>query len=104
VAAATCGAMVLFSSSTALMQLALMGRLNTHYAAVFGPAAIAASILGQQLVARAVKRSGRPSVVVLALACIMAAGLLSVGVFGVARALADLRAGHVGFTGLCTID
>ncbi|GFR44449.1 hypothetical protein Agub_g5660, partial [Astrephomene gubernaculifera] len=82
VTAATSGAMVLFSSSSALTQFALLHRLNAPYAGFFGGASLVAGLAGTHAVARAVRHSGRPSLVVLALAGVMAAGALSVGSFG----------------------
>ena len=38
---------------------------------------------------------------VLALAGVMGAGCLSVGVFGLKQAVEDLEAGKIGFTGIC---
>ncbi|GFR46013.1 hypothetical protein Agub_g7492 [Astrephomene gubernaculifera] len=101
VTAATSGAMVLFSSSSALIQFALLHRLNVPYAAVFGAASLVAGLVGTHVVAGAVRHSGRPSLVVMALAGVMAVGTLSVGSFGLVRALEDLRAGRFGFAGLC---
>ncbi|KAG2441792.1 hypothetical protein HXX76_003404 [Chlamydomonas incerta] len=101
VTAATSGAMVLFSSSTALLQFAIAGQLNAQYAAVFAAASVVASLAGTLVVAGLVRRSGRPSIVVLALAGVMALGLVSVAVFGLQRAAADLGSGNIGFTDLC---
>ncbi len=92
---------MLFSSSCALLQFALLGRLNAHYSLVFGAASAAASLAGVHLVSGLVRRSGRPSVVVLALAGVMAAGCATVAVFGVAAAMEDVRAGRTGFSGVC---
>ena len=44
--------MVLFSSSTALVALAVAGRLNLQYAGAFSLASMAASLLGSLLVGR----------------------------------------------------
>ncbi|KAG2423518.1 hypothetical protein HXX76_015266 [Chlamydomonas incerta] len=56
-------------------------------------ASAAASAVGGAAVAGAVRRSGRPSLVVLALAGVMGCGWLSVGVFGLREALAEMAAG-----------
>ncbi|GLC45260.1 hypothetical protein PLESTB_000719300 [Pleodorina starrii] len=101
VTAASSGAMVLFSSSAALIQFALLHRLNAAYAAVFGAASLAAGLAGTQAVARAIKRSGRPSLVVLALAGVMALGTVCVATFGMRQAAVQLRSGELGFVGLC---
>eukprot|EP00198_Chlamydomonas_reinhardtii_P008511 XP_001697848.1 predicted protein [Chlamydomonas reinhardtii] len=101
VTAATSGAMVLFSSSTALLQFALAGELNAQYAAVFAAASAVAALAGTLVVAGLVRRSGRPSIVVLALAGVMGLGLVSVAVFGLQRAAKDLGAGDIGFSQLC---
>ncbi len=93
--------MVLFSSSCALLQFALLGKLNTQYAVIFGASSVVASLVGTFAVSGTVRRSGRPSVVVLALAGVMALGCVSVAGFGMMRAVQDIKAGQIGVTGLC---
>ena len=55
VSSATSGTMVLFSSSTALVALAVAGRLNLQYAGAFSLASMVASLLGSLLVGRWVR-------------------------------------------------
>lgn len=71
VSSATSGLMVLFSASLAALSFAAAGRLNTPHAAVFAAVCLAAAFCGVLLVSRAVRRSGRASIVVALLACIM---------------------------------
>ncbi|GIL57439.1 hypothetical protein Vafri_12661 [Volvox africanus] len=101
VTAASSGAMVLFSSSAALIQFALLHRLNVDYAAVFAAASLVAGVAGTHAVARAIKRSGRPSIVVLALAGVMGVGTVCVAAFGLRQAANQLRTGELGFAGIC---
>ncbi|EFJ52609.1 hypothetical protein VOLCADRAFT_85766 [Volvox carteri f. nagariensis] len=101
VTAASSSTMVLFSSSAALIQFILLHRLNTDYAIVFGAASLVAGLLGTQAVSRAIKRSGRPSVVVLALAGVIGIATLCVAIFGLRNAAVQLRAGELGFLGIC---
>ncbi|GLI67501.1 hypothetical protein VaNZ11_011703 [Volvox africanus] len=101
VTAASSGAMVLFSSSAALIQFALLHRLNGAYAGVFAAASLVAGVAGTHAVARAIKRSGRPSIVVLALAGVMGIGTVCVAAFGLHQAANQLRTGELGFAGIC---
>lgn len=94
--------MVLFSSSAALIQFQLLGRVNAQYAAVFGAASALSSLVGVFAVAGAVRRSGRPSLVVFALVGVMAAGVVVVGVFGLQGAVRDVRDGNWQMTGPCS--
>ncbi|EFJ52610.1 hypothetical protein VOLCADRAFT_85767 [Volvox carteri f. nagariensis] len=102
VTAASSGAMVLFSSSAALIQFVLLHRLNTDYALVFGAASLVAGLVGTQTVSGAIKRSGRPSIVVLALAGVMGIGTVCVAAFGLRNAAGQLRRGDLGFAGICS--
>lgn len=88
-------------SPRALLRQALAGELNAQYAAVFAAASAVAALAGTLVVAGLVRRSGRPSIVVLALAGVMGLGLVSVAVFGLQRAAKDLGAGDIGFSQLC---
>ncbi|GLI67500.1 hypothetical protein VaNZ11_011683 [Volvox africanus] len=103
VTAASSGTMVLFSSSAALIQFAMLHRLNMPYAGAFAAASLAAGLVGTHVVAGAIKRSGRPSIVVLALAGVMAIALVCVAAFGLRQAAEQLRTGDLGFGGICTI-
>ncbi len=73
-ASATSGLMVLFSASTAVLAFAAAGRLNVSYALVFGCACLAAAFAGTFLIGRAVRRSGRASLLVLILSGIIGLG------------------------------
>lgn len=102
VAAATGAVMVLFSSSAAVFQFALPGRLNPGYAGLFAATSIAGSLLGILLVARFVRRTGRTSIIVLILGAVIALGGLVAGVFGAIDAADRFRSGTgTSFTDLC---
>ncbi|KAL4443802.1 hypothetical protein ABPG75_011539 [Micractinium tetrahymenae] len=73
-ASATSGLLVLFSASSAVLSFAAAGRLNLQYAAVFGTACLAAAFAGTFHISRAVRRSGRASLLVLILAGIIGVG------------------------------
>lgn len=68
--AATLGLVVFVSSSTAAIQFIMLGHIPIYYAAIFGPACMLASLAGVVLVSRAVRRFGRPSIIVMTLAVI----------------------------------
>lgn len=89
-ASATSGLLVLFSSSIAVLSFGAAGRLPLPWAAVFGPACLAAAFVGTFIVGRWVRRSGRASALVLLLACIMGAGAAVTAAVGGAAAVAAL--------------
>lgn len=94
VSSATASAMVLFSASSAAASFALEGRLNTEHAAVFGVACAVAAYVGVELVGRAVRASGKSSLVVMLLAGLIGAGALLTTLFSGADAVADLLSGR----------
>ena len=101
-ASATSGLLVLFSASTAVLAFAAAGRLNLQYAAVFGSACFVSAALGTFLIGRAVRRSGRASLLVLILAGIIAAGAVVTAAFSGVRAVEDLAsATHLGGGSFC---
>eukprot|EP01025_Chloroclados_australasicus_P003060 TRINITY_DN10705_c0_g3_i5.p1 TRINITY_DN10705_c0_g3~~TRINITY_DN10705_c0_g3_i5.p1 ORF type:complete len:587 (+),score=69.70 TRINITY_DN10705_c0_g3_i5:168-1928(+) len=102
VSAATSAVVVLFSSSSAVFQFIIDGNLNQAYAIVFGLTSLAASFCGIFVVSRLVKKLGRPSIIVLILACVIGLGAVLTGAFGVTDAVKDLEDGeYMGFNSLC---
>ena len=100
--AATSTLMILFSSSAATLSFAVDGRVNAQYAFMYGSLNFFASFLGVFLVGRAVKRSGRSSIIVLLLAMMMASGALVSAVFGGIESVRDIRSGQdLAFSSLC---
>lgn len=95
---ATSNILVFMSSSSAALAFLLEGRVPLQYAAVFCSVCGAASLAGLTVVGRLVKASGRPSIVVLLLACIMGGGGLCSGVFGYLDAW---RHAETGFQKIC---
>lgn len=96
--AATSNVLVFMCSSSAAVAFLLEGRVQLHYAAVFCSVCGIASLLGLSVVGRLVQASGRPSIVVLLLSFIMAAGGLCSGVFGYLDAW---QHGDTGFKSIC---
>lgn len=80
VSSATSGLMVLFASSSATFSFVVDGRLNVHYAAVFGTACGVSSFFGVVLLSKAVAKKGS-SVLVYTLACVLAIGAISTLIF-----------------------
>ena len=93
-ASATSALLVLFSASSAVISFAAAGRLNLPYAALFGCACLVSAAAGTFLIGRAVRRSGRASVLVVLLAgCVGAGALATLGYSG-RRAVIDLMRGE----------
>lgn len=99
--AATSAVVVLFSSSSAAAQFALLGRIPIAYALLFGAVCFAASVAGVVAVSRAVRATGRPSVVVLVLAAVILVCSAVFSVTGARRLVEDLSAGRVGLNNPC---
>lgn len=100
--AATSTLMILFSSSAATLSFAIDGHINVQYAFIYGSLNFTASFLGVFFVGRAVKRSGRSSIIVLLLALMMASGALISAVFGGIESVQDFKSGsNLAFSSLC---
>lgn len=83
--------LVFISSSAATLSFLMEGRLVLGYALVFALAAAAGSLSGVTLVAALVRRTGRPSSIILLLAGCMAAGALLSAVFGGMDVMASIQ-------------
>lgn len=102
ITAATSALVVLFSSSSAVVQFFLLGRIPVYYALAFGGVCICASLMGVVVVGRLVKRSGRPSIIALILAglIVTCTGERVAGVTG-GRARERLQSARMGHAGTC---
>ena len=85
--------MVLISSAGSLVSFAAAGRLNWQYSAVLAGACLPAAALGTLLIARAVRRSGRASALVLLLAATIGLGCAVTLAFQARWAIQDLANG-----------
>eukprot|EP00879_Flechtneria_rotunda_P020888 GHRR01021993.1.p1 GENE.GHRR01021993.1~~GHRR01021993.1.p1 ORF type:complete len:495 (+),score=150.04 GHRR01021993.1:450-1934(+) len=91
--AATSNILVFMSSSSAALAFLLVGRVKMEYAAAFCSVCGAASLAGLTVFGTLVRKSGRPSILVLLLAFIMGAGAACSGVFGYIDAWHQAHAG-----------
>mmetsp|Transcript_21760 Transcript_21760/g.34899 ORF Transcript_21760/g.34899 Transcript_21760/m.34899 type:complete len:501 (-) Transcript_21760:82-1584(-) len=78
VAAATCAAMVLFTSASAFCSFALFGAVRWGYAAGAAALGLAATLAGQAAVLGAAERRGRPSVIVLCVGAVLVLSALAI--------------------------
>ena len=93
---------ILFGSSSISLSFFFNGMLNTSYATVYGAIAFISSIVGVTVVGAMVRRSGRASIIVLLMACVIAAGTVSTLVFGGLRSFHEIQAGaDLGFKPFC---
>mmetsp|Transcript_22566 Transcript_22566/g.36203 ORF Transcript_22566/g.36203 Transcript_22566/m.36203 type:complete len:512 (-) Transcript_22566:26-1561(-) len=83
VAAATSAMAVLITSSSAMLQFLLLGYLELDYTFFFMAVGIVGTFVGQTLVNYMVKKFGRTSVVIFAVATIMALAIVLMSVNGV---------------------
>ena len=82
-AAATSGLLVLGSSGSAVLEFGLDGRVDARRAGAYAALCVAASLAGTLLVGRAVRASGRASLVVFILAAVVRALRPRVATLGV---------------------
>lgn len=101
--ASTAVMIILFGSSTISLSFLFNGMLNTSYVAVFAPIAFVSSLVGVTIVGVLVRRSGRASIIILLMACIIAAGTVSTVVFGGLRSYHEIESGQdLGFRPFCS--
>lgn len=101
VTSATSSVMVLFSSSAALIQFAILHLVNLDYALVFGAAGMVSAMLGVVLSAVLLARLNRPSIIVLALSAVIVMGTGLVCIFGLMSAVQDLESHQNMFGSIC---
>lgn len=102
VTASTAVLMILFSSSAIALSLSFQGLLNHSYAFVFAPVCFVASTIGVTLIGRAVRKSGRASIIVIILTVVITAGTVTTGVFGGIRSYEQIvNGGITGFHPIC---
>ena len=103
VTAATSTLMILFSSSAATLSFAVAGHINREYALVYCVCNFVSSFAGVFLIGKVVRKTGKSAVIVLLLACTMAAGALASAGFGGYESLQDFRTGtNLTFSSICT--
>lgn len=101
-AGATSSLIVLVSSTGSLVSYAASGRLNVQYSAIIAGACFPCAAAGTFLISRAVRRSGRASVLVLLLACTIGLGAAITIAFEGRQAVEALADGtDIGFDELC---
>ena len=101
-ATATSTVLILFSSTAAAAGQGAAGFVEGSFAAAFGVAALAAGAVGVWLSARYVDKSGRSSILVWLLACVVGAGALLTAALGGRAAVEELRSGAGKVKSFCT--
>ncbi|KAK9846325.1 hypothetical protein WJX81_001511 [Elliptochloris bilobata] len=94
-AAATSGLLVLGSSGSAVLEFGLDRRVDVWCAGFYAALCAAASLTGTLVVGRAVRASGRASIVAFILAAVLGGGGLLTAASGVARVIEMVHSGNV---------
>lgn len=103
VTAATSTLMILFSSSAATLSFAVAGHMNREYALIYCMCNFVSSFAGVFLIGKVVRKTGKSAVIVLLLACTMAAGAVASAGFGGYESLQNFRTGtNLTFSSICT--
>ncbi|KAK9835054.1 hypothetical protein WJX81_007428 [Elliptochloris bilobata] len=89
VGGATASLMVVFSGSLSLLSYALNGSLNVAYGAVYGITAFVAAAVGATAVGHIVRRTGKVSLIVIAMATVLSVALVVQTVFGLRTVIID---------------
>lgn len=102
VASATSAFMIFFTAASATLQYALLNDLRPNYGATLYVAGLIGTGIGQLVVGAALRRYGRPSLIVLIIAGIIGGSTLVMSVTGVWTFVNELKEGKSqGFRPLC---
>eukprot|EP00850_Spirogloea_muscicola_P010048 SM000058S18478 [mRNA] locus=s58:105419:109295:+ [translate_table: standard] len=102
VTCATTAFIVVFSSSMSVAEFYLMGRIPIDYALYFSAVCMVAALLGLSIVRAVVVRYGKASIVIFALATVIGASAIVMGIIGGERIWESYRHGDdMGFHSLC---
>ena len=93
VSAGTSSFMVLFTSSATSLQFLILGQLRLDYAGFLLPFCFFGAFLGVIVVKRVVRKYGRTSVIVFALAVVMGTSGVLIPSFGIVGVIKDFSAG-----------
>jgi uncharacterized membrane protein YfcA len=104
VASATSGLLVFYSGTTAALGALMLERLPVIYAGIYLAVTIVGSYIGVTLVSKAIKKTGRPSLIVLVLGLVMLlAGAVVAGV-GIYEAVHNIQTGkYMGAYDYCSL-
>ena len=97
VSTSTSSFMVLFTSSTTTLQFLILGQLKLDYAGFLLPACFVGALAGVLIVKRMIKKYGRMSIVVFALATVIGASGIMIPAFGVYNLVKDIDEGQAPF-------
>lgn len=102
-ATATSSSMVVFTSSTTILQFIVANKLHPEYAVAVFCISLLGSYTGIRVVKRLIDRFNRPSIVVFILAVIMGLVVLLVPTYGIINLMHDYQNGSVnlGFKDFC---
>lgn len=95
---------VFISSSLASLQFAINNQIMPEYVAWYGATAVVATLLGQTIVNAWIRRSGRSSIIVMCIACVLLVSAVMMTYLGISGTIADIdRGAYMGldFYSLC---
>ncbi|GMN40237.1 hypothetical protein TIFTF001_009471 [Ficus carica] len=102
VSSATVTLILTFSSSMSVVEYYLLKRFPIPYALYFAAVSTISAILGQSLVGKVIRRSGRTSVIIFILASMMIISAIALGGVGIAHSIEKIRhKEYMGFENIC---
>jgi len=84
---------VFISSSLASLQFAINNQIMPEYVAWYGCTAVVATLLGQTVVNAWIRRSGRSSIIVMCIACVLLVSAVMMTYLGISGTIADMDRG-----------
>ncbi|PON56467.1 Transmembrane protein TauE-like [Trema orientale] len=102
VTSATATFIMLFSSSLSIVEYYLLKQFPVPYALYFAGVAIISAVLGQTVLGKLIRNSGRRSIIIFILASMMSIGVISLGGVGIAHSIEKIRHhDYMGFENIC---
>ena len=90
--------MVFFTSSTSVINFGLAGRIKYDYAVLLIFLSITGSLLGVFFLKKMVKKTGRPSLLIMSLALILGVAAVMVPSYGISRIVEDEEEGEADYS------
>jgi uncharacterized membrane protein YfcA len=105
VVAATSTYMILFTSLSAVVQFAVLGRIIWDYAGVYCVIGFFSAIVGQSLLSYIVKKYNKTSIIVFCIVAVISCSVILLGVTGIMRFADQVKHGaYLGFNPYCTVS
>jgi uncharacterized membrane protein YfcA len=105
IVAATSTYMILFTSLSAVVQFAVLGRIIWDYAGVYCVIGFISAIVGQSVLSYIVKKYNKTSIIIFCIVAVIGCSVILLGVTGIMRFADQVSHGaYLGFNPYCPVD